>query len=347
VRVLVLGGTGFVGSPVVAGLLRGGHEVAVLHRGTGATSTGGGPESVTEILADRGRLADASAAIRAFAPDVAIDLILSSAAQARELMGVLRGVAARVVVAGSLDVYRATGVLYGSEPGGLEPLPLTEESALRSRLHPYPASQIAALSQVFGWLDEDYDKIPVEREVLGDPELPGTVLRLPILYGPGDKLHRFRPIVQRIADGRGFIPLGEALAGWRASRSYVENVADAFVLAAVGSQAAGRIYNVAEPEALTEAEWTRLAARAAGWNGEVVVLPAARTPPHLRPPGNVAQHWVADSGRIRRELGWSERVPREEALRRTVDWERESAAPPDEGRRRHYAAEDAALAALR
>ena len=368
-RALVVGGTGFLGPPVVSGLLRRGHEVAVLHRGSGAApvgatgargmapdtgapeppgeASGPPPEGVVEIRADRNRLAEAAPALRRFAPHVVVDLILSSAAQARALMTLLRGVAARVVAASSLDVYRATGVLYGSEPGGLEPLPLTEESPLRTRLHLYPPAQIAALRGVFGWLDGDYDKILVEREVLGDAQLPGTVLRLPIVYGPRDKLHRFRPVAQRIADGRRALVLGEALAGWRATRSYVEDAAEALVLAAVHPDAAGRIYNVGEPDAPSELEWMRLAVRPAGWHGEVVVLPAALTPEHLRPPGNVAQQWVADSGRLRRELGWSEALPREEALRRTLEWEREQPPAPEGERRSQYAAEDSALAAMR
>ena len=49
------------------------------------------------------------------------------------------------------------------------------------------------LQQVFGWVDDAYDKIPVERAVLGNPALPGIVLRLPMVYGPGDRLHRFTP----------------------------------------------------------------------------------------------------------------------------------------------------------
>lgn len=368
-RALVVGGTGFLGAPVVRALQRRGHDVAVLHRGSGAAPQGSGeaggtagggrvpeltghpsgppPEGVVEIRADRNRLGEAAPALRRFAPDVVIDLVLSSAAQARELMALLRGVAARVVAASSLDVYRATGVLYGNEAGGLEPLPLTEQSPLRTRLHPYPPAQIAALRGVFGWLDDDYDKIPVEREVLGHAELPGTVLRLPIVYGPRDKLHRFRPLARRIADGRANLVLGEELAGWRATRSYVEDAAEAVALAAVHPDAAGRTYNVGEPDAPSELEWTRLAARAAGWDGEVVVLPAALTPEHLRPPGNVAQHWVADSGRLRRELGWSEALPREEALRRTLEWERERPPAPDGDRRAQYAAEDSALAAMR
>jgi nucleoside-diphosphate-sugar epimerase len=344
VRILVIGGSGFLGPPIVAGLSRGGHEVAVLHRGGAARPPL--PAGVVEIRGDRMRLGEAAPDIHRFSPDVILDLILSSGAQARELMRVLRGVAKRVVAASSLDVYRATGVVYGSEPGGLEPLPLTESSALRTRLQTYPPAQIALLQKAFGWLDEGYDKIPVEREVLGDPELAGTVLRLPIVYGPGDKLHRFHPVVKRIADGRPAIPLGEGMAGWRATRAYVDNVADACVLATTDERASGRVYNVGEPDAPSEIEWVRLAARAMGWDGQVVVLPAHLTPEHLRAPGNVAQHWIADTARIRAELGWTERVPRDEALRRTVQWER--ANPPGEFNPHpfDYEAEDAALAAL-
>ncbi len=56
-------------------------------------------------------------------------------------MGIFRGVATRVVAASSMDVYRACGVLHGSEEGPLEPVPLTEKSALRTKLQTYPAAQ--------------------------------------------------------------------------------------------------------------------------------------------------------------------------------------------------------------
>ena len=49
-------------------------------------------------------------------------------------------------------------------------------------------------------------------------------------------------------------------------------------------------------------------------------------PEHLVFPGNTAQHWDADSARIRRELGWREVVPPEKAIRRTIEWVR--ANPP-------------------
>ena len=192
-RFLLIGGSGFIGPHVARTLERRGHEVVVFHRGTSPAKN--------QIVGDRRTLGDHAGALRAAAPDVVVDLILSSGAQARELMRLVRGATNRVVALSSCDVYRACGVLHGSEPGPLEPVPLTESSALRTKLQTYPPDRIKMLQQVFGWLDEEYDKIPVEREILGDPALPGTVLRLPMVYGPGDPLRRFLPVVKRVDDG--------------------------------------------------------------------------------------------------------------------------------------------------
>lgn len=270
-----------------------------------------------------------------------IDLILSSGAQAQRLMETFRGAAKRVVAASSIDVYRACGVLHGSEEGPLEPVPLTEDSGLRTKLQTYPPESVKALQKIFEWLDEAYDKIPVERAILGDAQLPGTVLRLPMIYGPGDRLHRFQPVLKRIDDGRKRILLEEGWAEWRSPRGYVENVAAAIALAAVSEQAAGRVYNVAEKPAFSEREWARKIAAATGWTGELVVLPKERMPAHLAQKGNSTQHWETDSSRIRRELGYSEPVALDEAIARTIAWER--AHPPVEftPHRFDYEAEDA------
>ncbi|MGE5244807.1 MAG: NAD-dependent dehydratase [Betaproteobacteria bacterium] len=291
------------------------------------------------IAAGRHRLADADGAFRAFSPEVVVDLVLSSGSQARELLRVCRPFARRIVAASSMDVYRAAAVLHGIEAGPIEPVPLTEDSPLRTGARIYPPQQLDALKGVFGWLDDEYDKVAVERRLTADPSIPCTILRLPMIFGPGDRLHRFFPALERMDDGRSAILFDERLAGWRSPRGYVENVAAAVALAAAADAAAGRVYNVADEAVFSEMEWTRLIAAEAGWAGALVALPADRLPPHLRAHGNFAQDWVADSTRIRRELGFREPIPRDEALRRTIAWERAN-PPPFNPEMFDYAAED-------
>jgi nucleoside-diphosphate-sugar epimerase len=115
------------------------------------------------------------------------------------------------------------------------------------------------------------------------------------------------------------------------------------VLAAVNDRAMGRIYNVAETPAFSELEWAKQIGAAVGWCGEFAVLSRDTTPTHLQFPGNTAQHWEADSSRIRAELGYREAVSIGEGIRRTIEWDR--ANPPTEPLPYSfdYDAEDAAL----
>jgi nucleoside-diphosphate-sugar epimerase len=336
-KILLIGGSGFIGQFTAAQLLQSGHHVTIFHRGkTGA------PHGTEEILGDRQFLQDHQPEFRRQKFDVVVDFVLSSGRQAQQLMDTFRGIAGRVVALSSMDVYRAWGVFYNTEPGGLQELPLTENSELRTSRVTYPPEALKRAQAVYGWLDAEYDKIPVEQAVLGDAKLPGTILRLPMIYGPGDPVQRFHPILKRIDDGRKQIIFADDVAPLRTPRGYVEDVAAAVALAAASPQAAGRIYNVCEAESFGELEWARKIAAAANWNGEFIVLPHDKTPKHLLWPGNTAQHVVASSERIRNDLGYRELVPREEAIRRTIEWDR--ANPPATPLAQFdYAAEDKAL----
>src|SRR5205814_2267539 len=106
-------------------------------------------------------------------------------------------------------------------------------------------------------------------------------------------------------------------------------------------QAAGRVYNVGEVESFSELEWARIIGSVTGWGGELFALSAEQVPAHLRMPGNLDQHWTVDTSRIREELGYIEPVSRDEAIGRTIDWERAHPPPIDPGAF-DYAAEDAA-----
>jgi nucleoside-diphosphate-sugar epimerase len=338
-RILLIGGNGFIGKPLTHELCTHGHTVAVFHRNAG----GGSPKDVVEIQGDRDRLHESLPQIEQFAPQVIVDLILSSGKQARQLMSVAHGIADRVVAISSMDVYRAWGVMYGIEPGEPEPLPLTEDSPLRTNRQLYQPETLQMMRVLFSWVGESYDKIAVEEAVLSGPGLEGTVLRLPMIYGPGDPVHRFFPLLKRFADGRNSVLLPEDVAAWRGPRGYIENIVHAIELAAISDAAAGQVYNVCEEPVLSELEWQRQIAAAAHWSGDFVVLPRERTPGHLQQPGNAAQHIVASSQKIRSELKYQESIDTEEAIRRTISWEQNNPPAMMIPEQFDYAAEDAAL----
>ena len=336
-KILLIGGSGFIGQFTAQQLQQSGHQVTVFHRGKTAA-----PHGTEEILGDRVFLQDHQLEFRRQKFDVVVDFVLSSGRQAQQLMDTFRGIAGRVVGLSSMDVYRAWGVFYNTEPGGLQDLPLTEDSELRTSKITYPPDVLKRAQTIYGWMDAEYDKIPVEQAVLGDAKLAGTILRLPMIYGPGDPVQRFHPILKRIDDGRKQIIFADDVAPVRTPRGYVADVGTAVALAATSPQAAGRIYNVCEAEFFGELDWARKIAAATNWSGEFVVLPHDRTPQHLLWPGNTAQHVVASSERIRKELGYRELLPREEAIRRTIEWERVN-PPAHLATQFDYGAEDEAL----
>jgi nucleoside-diphosphate-sugar epimerase len=340
-RLLLIGGNGFIGKPLMRKLTTDGHSVAVLHR----NPAGNYPDDVIAIQGDRNRLLDSLGQIQRFAPDVIVDLIPSSGEQAHHLMSVARGVAQRVVAISSMDVYRAWGVLYGIEPGGLESLPITEDSALRTNRQLDAPETLRMMRALFSWVDERYDKIAVEEAVLKNPHVAGTILRLPMLYGPGDPVHRFFPLLKRFADGRASVILSEDMAAWRGPRGYIENIVHAIALAAISDRAAGCVYNVCDEPVFPELEWQKRIAAQAKWAADFVVLPVDQTPKHLLQPGNAAQHIVVTAEKIRMELHYEEPVSIDEAIRRTISWEHQNPPAMINTQQFDYPAEDAALRA--
>ncbi|HEU5367063.1 MAG TPA: NAD-dependent epimerase/dehydratase family protein [Ktedonobacterales bacterium] len=341
-RILVPGGTGFIGPAVVTRLSDLGHEIAVFHRGQTSADL---PPAVQHILGDRRDLAAYADTFKRFAPEVVLDMQPMFEQDARVVVGLFTGLARRTVAISSQDVYRAYGRLRGAEPGSPDPVPLTEESPLRERLYPYRGETPRSQDDPDRWMDE-YDKILVERVYLGAAHLPGTVLRLPMVYGPRDGQHRFFDWLKRMDDQRPAILMDERVASWRWTRGYVENVAAAIALAVVDERAVGRVYNVGEVEAPTWAEWARKTAQVVGWQGALKIVPPERLPRHLQTPLDTRQHLLTGSSRIRQELGYTEPVPLDEALRHTIAWERANPPAPIDPRQFDYAAEDAALAAL-
>lgn len=303
-RLLVIGGGGFIGRHVVR-QLSATHDVVVLHRGRNLSP-------VEAIVVDRDDPDALQRSLREIGPDVVIDMIPYTQAQAQALVRAARGSTDRLVVVSSGDVYRNYDGLRGKTSAPPDATPLDEDAPLRETRFPYRGEGLA-----FDHAD-DYDKILVEQAV---SELSATIVRLPAVYGPEDAQHRLRGYLQRMTDRRPAILLSSEMAGWRWSRGYVENIAAGIALAATDSRAAGRTYNLGEEPTPNEREWVERIGAAVGWEGRVVALPAKDLPESLRYPYDWRYDLHTSARRIGDELGFVEPISREEAMRRSADWE--------------------------
>jgi nucleoside-diphosphate-sugar epimerase len=146
-------------------------------------------------------------------------------------------------------------------------------------------------------------------------------------------------------EGRPGIILAESWARWRGTLAYSEDVGAAIALAAMRPDARGP-YNVGDGQPTPMAELASAIGTAAGWDGRIVVVPDAEMPEAMRPGPGLTQELIIDTTRLRSELGYAERVPREEGLRRTVQWMREHPPGADDPMGQlelHYEIEDEVL----
>lgn len=334
-RVMLLGGTRFIGRAVVRSLVKLGHQVWAYHRGSSNDPVADGLVHVYGERTDLPRHRDSLAKLQL---DAIIDMRPITEAESAAVLEALSGLAPRFVAVSSIDVYRAYDRMRGADPGPPDPVPLTEDSPLRQRLYPYRGDSPRADDAPDRILD-DYDKIPIERRVLNRPEGGGVVIRLPMVYGPNDYQHRLDPYLRRMDDGRPHLVLTEREAALCLARAYVEDAGLAIALCAVRPEAAGRIYHTAEPHAWSEIAWIERIAAHTGWTGRIIVGPDEAS--HASSAFDYdRQDLTLNTARIRTELDFSEAAAADAALSDTIAWERQFRRDPPADLHAQYGRED-------
>jgi nucleoside-diphosphate-sugar epimerase len=296
-RTIVLGGTRFIGLALVEELLSAGHEVVVVHRGEHE------PEGLPDVehvhvhrrALEPGQLARLGAeALVDMSCMTADDAALALEAAGREM---------RLVVASSMDVYRAFGALWAETV--TDAMPLTEESPLRDG--PPPDREYVA--DGYDYDPREYEKLDVERAYLARG---GTVCRLPMVYGPHDYKRREAIVLDRLDDGK--IPVGAGGFLW--SRGYAPELARGLRLAL---ERPGDVFNLCEAECAPVRLWMEQIAAAAGREVEFVRVPDAELPEDLEIAGDIAQHVMAVPLKAERVLGWVHADPIT-CVRESVAW---------------------------
>ena len=314
-RVLILGAGGFLAGWIGTSLTAAGHTAIGLSRKPPSELNG----LNAHVAADRTDTAAVLGAIDAHRIDNVVDLLAFTEAETAPLLAALEGRIGRYVLVSSCDVYRQYGLLHRTERGAPPAEAIDESAAVRAALYPYRGTQPRSKDDPARWLD-DYDKLPIESRVAAADGFDWTVLRLPMVFGPGDRQRRFRWIIEPMARNAATLAVPRAWAGWRTNYGYAEDVAAGIALASVHPGARRGIFNLGLDDAPAHREWITRFATLCGWSGEVIDdCDGATALSQLVERLDLSVPLVLSTERIRSALGYREAFDIQTALRRTFD----------------------------
>jgi nucleoside-diphosphate-sugar epimerase len=302
-RLILIGGTRFLG-PVTARLaLANGHEVAVAHTGM---HEGPGDLEIEHLHGSREELLAPAGPIERWRPEVLVDTFAGGAspAKAAGLVECSLRTSARVVAISSGDVYQhcvEAGLGDGSGAVALpgQSFPIDEDAPLR--VAPYPGS------------GEAHDNAAMEGE-LRQAGIDVAVIRPAMIYGRDDNLAREWRLVKLVREGQRRLELPDG--GMQLfSRVAVERVARAILAAAHLDVQGFWPCNAADPAQWTYAGLAALVGRVLDWEWDPVRVPfdAASHPFKVTAPVLLSDR------RLREELAVAEPDP-QTATEDTIRW---------------------------
>jgi nucleoside-diphosphate-sugar epimerase len=319
-RVLILGGTRFLGRSVTRMLLEGGAEVTLLHRGVTAASDVG----VTTVLGDRSQ-PDGLAGLGESRFDAVLDMSAYFSDWTRASAEALTGRISQYVFISSGAVYRPSAELPWPETTPYGPTPIWGR---------YGEEKVA--SEQLLWAARQEGRYGV------------TAFRFPFILGPANFADRESFVFSRLEAGRPILLPGNGQAVNQFV--YVEDAARAIVAALERPDVAdGEAYNCTYPRGITNRGWVELCADVAGLDARIV-------PVDVEAVGVASEvvdltdivfpypdaHYLLDGTKLTRQLGVEMTTGNRRMIEEYAAWW-ESA--PDHAPRT-YAREDRALEAL-
>lgn len=335
-KVLVIGGTKFIGAFAAKFLLSKGHEVVLFHRKKTNNAIING---VNHIYGDFERFEKKITEIKKFNPDIVLDMIARTEEHANKLVDLCNKInCKKVVVISSGDVYRAYENIIGITKGNIQHVPIKEDDELRTIYFPLKNFNL-------GKAADEYEKMLVEKAIAKNcTNSAWSILRFSAIYGRYDYQMRMFEYIKPMADKRPYILIDEGLAEWVESKCYVENAAQAIVKAIENDNANGNIFNVGEHAPISELKWIEKIAKIMNWKGKIIKMPSGRLLDHSE--FNTEQNWVMDTSKIRKKLDYCESVSFDEGLKRTIEWELQSEYKKEASKKIDYEKEDNILKEL-
>lgn len=303
-RVVVIGGTRFVGPAAVSLLVAAGHEVAIAHSGTHEHP---GVDAVEHLHGDRDALLSSAGPLDGWRPDALVDTFPGGATtrKGEQLAACAARTGAYVVAISSVDVYQH-GVDSGMGDGSaslamtVDPIPLREDA--RRRVGPYPGAA------------PGHDNVAME-DALARAASPATLLRPGAIYGPHPTAREWT-LVRKAALGEHDLPLPDG-GVQLFHRVALERVARAIVASVERPTDRPWACNVVDPYDRDYSGIARQVGSILDWEWEPRRVPFSEDV-H---PWQTSHPILASDRRLRDDLGVAPDQPDpDDALRETVEW---------------------------
>lgn len=321
-KVLVTGGTGFTGSALCRRLAQEGHDVIALDNKPG-------------IFDDELRRLGVHIEIGSVTDRQLVRRLVQGCDRVFHLAAAFRLVNLGKQAYRDINVGGTRNVLEAALEFGVARTVYCSTCGVHGNVKNPPADESAPIAPADFYQQTKWEGELVAQELLRKG-LWVSIVRPAAIYGPGDP-ERFSMIYKRVAKGR-FLFLGDGAAHYHPN--YVENLVDAFILAAETDAAKGQAYLIADERSLSVKELVSLVGEAIGVKAQHIHLPfwpayavaalveAIYAPLPAEPPlfrrrlDWFRQNRSFDTSKARRELGWTPRVDIPTGLRRTGEWYR-------------------------
>ncbi len=291
--VLIVGGTGPTGVPIVNAFLRAGDAVAIYHTGRHEAVFAG---EVEHLHGDPRDTADITEQLGGRRWDIAV----CTSGRLRALAETLSGRTGRLVGITGQPVYRGS---LRPTPEGRLPLPVPEHAERQRDAQNYT-----------GKVAEGEDQL---LEQHGRREFEAVIVRYPGIFGPRAPINHEWAVVKRVLDGRPALILPhDGITHFQ--RGYIDNVAHLVYLAATRPEAAGQAFNSGDERVLSARRVAELIIEELGSGMELVGVPA----PFCRGVYPLAEksNMILDMSKARNLLGYRDVVDVETATRITARW---------------------------
>lgn len=302
-RVLILGGTVFVGKHTVQAFQAAGWDVSILNRGK---TPGDLPPDVERLVADRTDPEQLRSVLAGRDWDAVVDvsgfvMVAGSPTDAvGPLLDLLEGHTNRYVFVSSIMAYDQVGWMPWTEDGPRRPEPPTTYGGF---------------------------KVAVENEIRRRFEVggfPSTAVRPAAIYGPDNNIFDMEtPMFLRLLHRRPILLPHEGLVA--CNYGHVDDLCDAIVVAATHDNALGEIFNITA-EAVTTRYYIEVLADIVGVEPDVVEMPLAAVealppwPPAFGHLFGTRHHGVVSIDKARTLLGVEPKYDFRSGHVQTYDW---------------------------